>query len=97
MELVRPVWFALYIVALFPLIMAFARHERERQRQGGAALAADRRPAADLRGTESDGGDQHCEGPLGVTGVRLWLVALPFIGAAVAQFGPVHRLAQSRA
>ena len=31
--------------------------------------------------------------PEGVTGVRLWLVALPFVGAAVAQFGPVHRLA----
>ena len=34
--------------------------------------------------------------PLGVTGVRLWLVAMPFIGAAIAQFGPVHRLAQSQ-
>ena len=33
--------------------------------------------------------------PAGVTGVRLWVVALPFIGAAVAQFGPVHRLARS--
>jgi len=30
--------------------------------------------------------------PLGVTGVRLWVVALPFIGAAVAGFGPVHDL-----
>ena len=34
--------------------------------------------------------------PQGVTGVRLWLVALPFLGAAIAQFGPVHRLTQSR-
>jgi len=26
--------------------------------------------------------------PLGVTGVRLWVVAMPFIGAALVGFGP---------
>jgi hypothetical protein len=31
--------------------------------------------------------------PLGVTGVRLWVAALPFIGAALVGFGPVHSLA----
>jgi hypothetical protein len=27
---------------------------------------------------------------MGVTGVRLWLVALPFVGAALIGFGPVR-------
>ena len=33
--------------------------------------------------------------PLGVTGVRLWVVALPFVGAALFRFGPVHRIARN--
>ena len=32
--------------------------------------------------------------PLGVTGVRLWVVALPFVGAALIRFGPVYGLAK---
>ena len=32
--------------------------------------------------------------PLGVTGVRLWVVALPFAGAALIRFGPVYSLAK---
>jgi hypothetical protein len=34
--------------------------------------------------------------PLGVTGVRLWVVALPFIGAALCGFGPLHSLVRQR-
>jgi len=34
--------------------------------------------------------------PMGITGVRLWLVALPFIGAALAGFGPFARLIPRR-
>lgn len=33
--------------------------------------------------------------PAGVTGVRLWVVALPFIGAALVGFGPVYRWVRS--
>lgn len=29
--------------------------------------------------------------PEGVTGVRLWVAALPFVGAALVGFGPVYR------
>ena len=29
--------------------------------------------------------------PEGVTGVRLWVVALPFVGAGLVGFGPVYR------
>lgn len=32
--------------------------------------------------------------PMGVTGVRLWVVALPFIGTALAGFGPAYDLSQ---
>jgi hypothetical protein len=95
--LARPIWFALYVAALFPLIMAFARYERASKDSGevphwrlivGLLLIC-----AGLGATAAI----SIASPLGVTGVRLWLVALPFVGAAVAQFGPVHRLAQSRA
>ena len=30
--------------------------------------------------------------PEGVTGVRLWVVALPFVGAALVGFGPVRAM-----
>lgn len=33
--------------------------------------------------------------PEGVTGVRLWVVALPFVGAALVGFGPVYRWGKS--
>ena len=29
--------------------------------------------------------------PEGVAGVRLWVVALPLVGAALVGFGPVYR------
>ena len=32
--------------------------------------------------------------PMGVTGVRFWVVALPFIGTALAGFGPTYDLSQ---
>jgi hypothetical protein len=32
--------------------------------------------------------------PMGETGVRLWVVALPFIGTALAGFGPAYDLSQ---
>jgi len=95
--LARPVWFALYIVALFPLIMAFARYERangsDKEVPHWRLIVGLLLICAGLGATAAI----SIASPLGVTGVRLWLVALPFVGAAVAQFGPVHRLAQSRA
>ncbi|WP_282098454.1 hypothetical protein [Qipengyuania vesicularis] len=33
--------------------------------------------------------------PDGVTGVRLWVVALLFVGAALVGFGPVYRWVRS--
>ncbi len=91
--LARPLWFALYIAALLPLIAIFARYER------GMGAATRERPVPHLRLVI--GMIAICVGlamtaaisiasPEGVTGVRLWVVALPFIGAALVGFGPVY-------
>ncbi|QZD95586.1 acyltransferase family protein [Qipengyuania gelatinilytica] len=90
----RPVWFALYIAALLPLIAIFARYER------GSGAAKRETPIPRLRLVI--GMIAICIGlamtaaisiasPEGVTGVRLWVVALPFVGAALVGFGPVYR------
>ena len=92
--LTRPVWFALYIAALLPLIAIFARYER------GMGAAKRETPVPHLRLVI--GMIAICTGlamtaaisiasPEGVTGVRLWVVALPFVGAALVGFGPVYR------
>jgi hypothetical protein len=96
--LARPIWFALYIALLFPFILLFARYERG----GGKAEGG----VTHLRLVL--GMLMICTGlamtaaisiasPLGVTGVRLWVVALPFLGAALVGFGPAARLLTRRA
>ncbi len=91
--LARPIWFALYIVALLPLIMMFARYER-----AGKSVSVDVPHWRLIVGLLL-----LCVGlaatavisiasPLGVTGVRLWVVALPFVGAALVGFGPAYDL-----
>lgn len=91
--LARPLWFVLYVVALLPLILLFARFEQARS--GAPTDVPHWRLIAGLL--------LICAGlaftaaisiasPLGVTGVRLWLVALPFIGAALIGFGPAKRV-----
>lgn len=90
--LARPVWFALYIAALLPLIGLFARYERadgkaDRETPHWRLILGLVLISAGLAATAAI----SIASPEGVTGVRLWVVALPFIGAAVAQFGPVHK------
>lgn len=93
--LTRPIWFALYILFMLPMIAIFARYEQSIDRRGippredvphwrlvtglvlvclGLAMTAAISIAS----------------PEGVTGVRLWVVALPFVGAALIGFGPVR-------
>ena len=95
--LTRPIWFIFYILALIPMIARFARYEQSDSRRGippredtphwrlitglvmicvGLAMTAAISIAS----------------PGGVTGVRLWVVALPFVGAAMVGFGPVRGL-----
>lgn len=98
--LARPVWFLLYIAALIPLILTFARFERPSPSLSGDA---EDRPlplwrlvtgllliCAGLGTTAAF----SIASPEGVTGVRLWIVALPFIGAALIRFGPAYTLAK---
>ena len=95
--LARPIWFALYIALLFPFILLFARYE-----SGGKTAEGDVTHARLILGML-----MICTGlamtaaisiasPAGVTGVRLWVVALPFLGAALVGFGPAARLLMRR-
>ncbi|MCC6925400.1 acyltransferase [Novosphingobium sp.] len=97
--LARPVWFALYIGALLPLIAVFSPFER----MGSAAGKGEVRQVPHWRLLL--GLALICLGltltaaisiasPEGVTGLRVWVVALPFIGAALVGFGPAYTLAR---
>lgn len=89
--LARPLWFACYIAASFPLILAFARFERM-GKSGGVNVAHWRLVTGLLLvcvGLAMTAAISIAS-PLGVTGVRLWVVALPFVGAALVGFGPVY-------
>ena len=97
--LLRPIWFGLYIATLLPLIALFARFERMGSAAGKGALKQVAHWRLFL------GLALICLGlaltaaisiasPEGVTGLRLWVVALPFIGAALIGFGPGYTLAR---
>ena len=99
--LARPVWFALYIALTLPLVLLFARYEQ-----------APANPKAAGKGDVPQwrlflGLILVCVGlaasavlsiasPEGVTGVRLWIVALPFIGGALVRFGKLYDLTATR-
>jgi hypothetical protein len=95
--LARPIWFALYIAALLPLIMLFARYEQAR------AMPKRETPVPHWRlipglllvcGGLAATAAISIASPMGVTGVRLWVVAMPFVGAALIGFGPVRELSK---
>jgi peptidoglycan/LPS O-acetylase OafA/YrhL len=95
--LARPVWFALYIALLLPLVAIFSRFER------GGSLDPDSPPVPGWRMVAgllaiSTGlamtAAISIASPEGVTGVRWWVVGLPFVGAALVGFGPIYRLAR---
>ncbi len=94
--LARPLWFALYIAALLPMIARFSRYENLGRGDNDADLPLWRMITglllicAGLAGTAAI----SIASPAGITGVRLWLVALPLVGAALVGFGPVHSLAR---
>jgi len=93
--LARPVWFALYIAALLPLILLFARYEQAKRNPKRDAPVPYWRLISGLflvcTGLAATAAISIAS-PMGVTGVRLWVVALPFIGAALIGFGPVRDL-----
>ncbi len=97
--LARPVWFALYVAILLPLIALVSPFERMGSKAGldgvkqvphwrlflGLALIC---LGLTLTAAIS------IASPEGVTGLRIWVVALPFIGAALVGFGPGYTLAR---
>ena len=99
--LARPIWFAIYIAALMPLIIIFARFE-----QPGSIAGQAPKPAiahwrlilglllicAGLASTAV----YSIASPLGITGVRLWIIAMPLIGAGIVRFGPVYDIVERR-
>ena len=89
----RPVWISLYLLALAPMIALFARAERVFGPIRGGRTVPKLRVVVGVLAI--------CVGlamtaaisiasPEGLTGVRLWVVALPFVGAALMGFGPVY-------
>lgn len=92
--LARPLWFALYILALLPMIARFSRYENLGRGEEDRELPLWRLVTGlvlictGLAGTAAI----SIASPDGITGVRLWLVALPLVGAAMVGFGPVHSL-----
>jgi amino acid transporter len=90
----RPIWIAVYILALLPLIAIFARHERSfGPIRGGRTvprLRAVLGVVAICAGLGATAG-LTIASPEGVTGVRLWVIALVLVGAALMGFGPVYR------
>ena len=88
----RPLWLAVYALALVPCALVFGRFERARGRGRvlpgwrlaiGATLACAGLALVALEGVAAPG-----SGPLGL---RLWVLALPFAGAALAGVNPLSR------
>lgn len=95
----RPIWLAVYIVALLPMIVIFAKHERTfGPIRGGRTVPKARVVFGVLAiciGLAMTAAISIAS-PEGITGVRLWVVALPFVGAALLGFGPVYDMLARR-
>ncbi len=95
----RPLWFALYIAALLPLIALFSPFER----MGSSAGKSELKQVPHWRlvlgllliclGLTLTAAISIAS-PEGVTGLRVWVVLLPFIGAGLVGFGPGYTLAR---
>lgn len=97
--LARPVWFALYIAVTLPLIAVFSPFER----MGSSAKDGPLKQVPHWRlilgllliclGLTLTAAISIAS-PEGVTGLRIWVVALPFMGAGLVGFGPAYTLAR---
>jgi hypothetical protein len=96
---VRPVWFAIYIVVLLPMIAVFARHERSFSPvRGGRTVPRARVVAGVLLicvGLAATAG-VTITSPDSLSGIRFSVVVAPFLGAALMGFGPIYALLKQR-
>ncbi|MEL6530128.1 MAG: acyltransferase [Pseudomonadota bacterium] len=90
----RPMWLAIYIAALLPMIAVFARHERSfGPIRGGRTVPKVRAVFGVLMicvGLGATAGVTIAS-PDSLSGIRWWVIALPLVGAALLGFGPVYR------
>ena len=90
----RPMWIAIYMVALMPFIAIFARHERSfGPIRGGRTVPKVRAAFGVLAicvGLGATAGVTIAS-PDSLSGIRWWVIALPLVGAALLGFGPVYR------
>lgn len=95
----RPLWFAVYVIVLLPLIALFSPFER----MGASAKDGELKQVPHWRlilgllliclGLALTAAISIAS-PEGVTGLRVWVVALPFVGAGLVGFGPAYTLAK---
>jgi hypothetical protein len=89
----RPLWFAIYIAALLPMIAIFARHERSFGPIRGGRTVPKARVVAGVGlicvGLAATAG-VTITSPDSLSGIRASVVAAPFLGAALMGFGPVY-------
>ncbi len=90
----RPLWLGIYIIALLPMIAIFAKHERSfGPIRGGRTVPKARVVAGVLMiciGLAATAAITIAS-PESLSGIRIWVVALPFVGAALLGFGPIYR------
>jgi hypothetical protein len=90
----RPLWIAVYVLALLPFIAIFARHERSfGPIRGGRTVPRYRAVFGVLAiciGLGATAGVTIAS-PDSLSGIRWWVIALPLAGAAMLGFGPVYR------
>ena len=90
----RPLWIAIYVLALLPFIAIFARHERSFGLiRGGRTVPKVRAVFGVLAiciGLGATAGVTIAS-PDSLSGIRWWVIALPLVGAALLGFGPVYR------
>ncbi len=90
----RPLWLGIYILALLPMIAIFAKHERSfGPIRGGRTVPKARVVAGVLMicvGLAATAAITIAS-PESLSGIRIWVVALPFVGAALLGFGPIYR------
>jgi hypothetical protein len=91
----RPLWFAIYIVVLLPMIAIFARHERSFSPVRGGRTVPKARVVAGVLlicvGLAATAG-VTITSPDNALGIRASVVAAPFVGAALMGFGPMYAM-----